>query len=73
MKAIKTWFLRKMEIWLGEYQWCRRFIGGHWEWWYVDCPINSHVWHKVDRCHEESGEPPTVICRYKTHCEDYTE
>jgi hypothetical protein len=50
----------------------RKLHGGHWELWYVDCPVNAQVWHDVPRCSKKYGERPTCICRGRPTCEDYT-
>lgn len=37
-----------LEVWFSNYCWCRKFLGGKWEQWWVE-PCRSMVWHKVDR------------------------
>lgn len=49
----------------------RRLVGGHWECWYVDSPVNSAVWHSVERCSLVAGTRPSGICRGTPTCEDW--
>lgn len=57
-------FLSSLRVW----RWIR---GGHWEQWYVDCPVNSEVWHRVVRCSKVTGNRPTAICRGTPTCETH--
>lgn len=49
----------------------RWLAGGHWELWYVDAPVSSDVWHRVERCSRVTGSRPTAICRGTPTCETY--
>ena len=33
-----------------EYTWYRKAVGGHWERWHIDAPVNSRLW-----CQQEHG------------------
>jgi hypothetical protein len=57
-------FLSPLRLWL-------RARGGHWEYWYVDHPVLSDVWHRVDRCSTVTGNRPTSLCRGTPICETY--
>lgn len=51
---------------LPNYQWYRRAVGGHWEFWYIDLPMGP-IW-----MHIEHGTRPG--CGHGTPvCEDYDE
>lgn len=42
---------------LSNFGWYRRMRGGHWEKWWIDSPVNSAVWLKLDH-----GERPGLGC-----------
>lgn len=58
------------ECLFGNFRWCRRMYGGHWECWYVEY-VHADIWHRVSRCSLESGERPTPLCRGTPTCEHH--
>lgn len=60
------------------WRWLR---GGHWELWWVDAPVSSDVWHRVEVCtYEKSasvgqawwyGGRPSPLCRGTPVCESH--
>ena len=62
---------RFIEIWFSNFKLARKYIGGHWEQYYVDHPICSDVWHKVDNCSLDSGVRPNSLCRGRPTCEHH--
>lgn len=56
---------------LGEYRWFRRWVGGHWERWWVDY-VCADLWHSVERCERETGIRPTSVCRGAPTCEHWS-
>lgn len=28
----------------GHWRWVRRLLGGHWECWWIDSPVNAYLW-----------------------------
>ena len=68
---IKCVVMRFIEVWFSNYRWARKLIGGHWERHWVDFPVCSDIWHKVDKCGKVTGRRPTAICRGAPTCEDY--
>jgi len=55
-KSMEVW----LEIWFGNYKWCRRWVGGRWECWWIDCCC-SMIWLKMDS--RKDGRPG---CGYGT-------
>lgn len=53
------------------YEWCRRFLGGHWERWYIDTPVNSFCWLPVDACSVPLGARPG-LGRGTPECREYS-
>jgi hypothetical protein len=51
---------------LSKFQMYRRWIGGHWEAWWIDFPICSTIWIYCNH-----GYKPGGICSLE-HCEDYS-
>lgn len=43
--------------WLGQRQWGRRWLGGHWEEWFID-PCNSIFWMQEDKCVRHGNHNP---------------
>jgi len=67
-------FTNLIETYLSEYKWARKYLGGHWERWFVDRPVNKSVWHKVKHCSVITGIKPTPLCQGAPEiCEDYTD
>lgn len=60
-----------LEFFFPYFRWARRLLGGHWELWWVDFPVCSYVWHRVNSCTTETGKPPSGLCRGGYECEDY--
>jgi hypothetical protein len=55
-ERIKKWLLWELAIWFGEFKWCRKFIGGKWEYWCTGC-IGPH-WFHVEEFARISGKRP---------------
>lgn len=56
-----------------EWRWYRRALGGHWERWYVDSPVNSEVWHRCPLgCTKHTLRRPSMLCRGIPTCEDWS-
>jgi hypothetical protein len=67
-------FTNFIENYLSEYKWTRKYLGGHWERWFVDRPVGKSVWHKVKHCSVITGIKPTPLCQGTSEvCEDYTD
>jgi hypothetical protein len=41
---------------LSGFKWYRKLAGGKWERWWVDCPVNSDIWHEVKHFTHEMVE-----------------
>lgn len=52
---------------LSNYRWYRRLRGGKWERWYIDAPVHSDMWFRV----EDFGHRPG-LARGTPEQEDYT-
>jgi hypothetical protein len=62
-----TW----LDIIFDRFGWWRRLRGGHWEQWWIDVPVASDVWMRVDGCSLENGYRPAG--GYGTpRCEDWS-
>jgi len=66
-------------LWFGQYQWARRFAGGHWELWGFAPPVPPIAWVQhprrtghVQRCSREIGfEARPGLGRDLLACEDW--
>lgn len=67
---MKRWLVGLLGPALEGFRWYRRWLGGHWELWYVDV-VHAEVWHRVDRCSLRSGQRPSAICCGRPTCEDW--
>lgn len=57
--------------WLGRFAWYRRRVGGHWERWFVDFPVASHIWfRRRDGCAKVNRRRPG-LCFGNPHCEEH--
>jgi hypothetical protein len=59
-----------MFVFFGNYRWCRRLLGGHWERWYI-AQFDIVVWMDTDRCSVASGTMPSRCSGAPLECEDY--
>lgn len=50
----------------------RKWWGGHWELWWVECGVYSEIWHDVERCSLETKEHPYPCLKGTPVCEHYT-
>lgn len=55
---------------LSRFRTFRRWVGGHWELWWVDV-VHSAIWHHVDECWKDADERPNALCRGTPMCEDW--
>jgi hypothetical protein len=55
---------------VGNREWYRRLIGGHWERWWIDSPVNSFCWLPVDACSVPLEARPG-LGRGTPECKDY--
>lgn len=51
---------------LSDYRWFRRWVGGHWERWWIDY-VHSDIWH-----HRPHGGRPCSIARGTPTCEEWS-
>lgn len=58
-------------FYLHRFRFYRRWWGGHWELWWVECGVYSMIWHDVERCSFETKERPFACLRGTPTCEDY--
>lgn len=49
-------FCRSVIDLLSMFQWYRKLRGGHWELWWIDAPVSSHVWLQKDHIGDLTGE-----------------
>jgi hypothetical protein len=68
MRFILSW----MDATLDRFEWYRRWCGGHWELWWVDC-VNATIWHQVGECSLKTQIRPTPLCRGTPLCEQHPE
>jgi hypothetical protein len=66
-------FKRLLDAFFSQRRWARKLIGGKWELWWVDCPVNSDVWHSVPEWSDVVGERPTPLCRGTPIKEDWSD
>lgn len=59
-----------MDFLFSRFSWYRRFIGGHWEKWYLDV-VHTERWFHVDFCRAHGRERPDPLCRGTPECEDW--
>jgi hypothetical protein len=57
-------------VFLGGFRWFRKLQGGHWERWYNDV-THGASWYQVARCHQDTGVPPSGMCRGTPVCESW--
>lgn len=53
------------------FQWYRKWIGGHWELWYIDVPVSSAIWIQVPECSALTGCRPSGLARGTPICENH--
>lgn len=56
---------------LGSFRWWRRLRGGHWERWFIDAPVGTRLWHRVERCSYDTQQRPSALARGAPDCEEY--
>lgn len=56
-------------VFFGEFPWARRWLGGHWERWWVE-PCSSYIWLQVDACNVKAKTRP-MSCFGTPTCEDH--
>ena len=61
---------RLLGLSLSHFRWFRKMLGGRWERWWVDSPVNDTMWHWREDW-EDMSERPTCICRGTPIIEDY--
>lgn len=67
--ALKCWLETTFGWWLSDYRWFRKWQGGHWERWFVDC-VYASVWFRMEHCSKPFA--PHSLCRWATcPCEDW--
>jgi len=71
-KLFKPHSLLTAIFYLWKFQFYRKWWGGHWELWWVDCGVYSSIWHDVAQCSLETKERPGGCLRGMPVCEDYT-
>lgn len=54
-------WLRNLQWMLSNWRWYRRWYGGRWERWWVDCPVCSMCWH-TGNLQRYDGRP-SPLCR----------
>lgn len=56
----------------GNWRWCRRWMGGIWELWWVD-PCRDVLWYRVDSPSDRTQHPhiPCSLHRYPMDREDW--
>ena len=59
-------FCRSVIDLLSMFQWYRKLRGGHWELWWIDAPVSSHVWLQKDHHDVRPGLGRIY------NCEDYS-
>lgn len=52
-----TGWRRWLAIFGSQFAWVRRFLGGHWERWWVE-PCSAFLWLDVDYCSITKGDRP---------------
>lgn len=57
--------------WLCNFRWFRKWIGGHWEQWWLDVPFTESVWFLTNHTSPTSHIRPHPLCRGTPRCEDY--
>lgn len=81
MKKILIFILTTLMVpksYLVEFKWVRKTIGGRWELWWVDTPINSEVWHHINEKDLKANSyyrlfgKPTSLCRGIPEIEDWS-
>lgn len=60
-----------LDIIFDRFAWWRRLRGGHWEQWWIDVPVASDVWMRVDGCSLENGYRPEGGYG-RPRCEDWS-
>lgn len=55
-----------IDHYLGMFKWYRKLRGGHWELWWIEVPVASHVWLQKD--HHDVRPGLGISCGI---CEDY--
>jgi hypothetical protein len=53
------------------FRWYRKWIGGHWEFWYIDFPVTAEIWFHLPECSTATKNRPSSLARGGPICEDY--
>lgn len=48
----------------------RRYLGGHWERWWIDAPVYTYVWLSTPECYYKKGKRPS-LGRHLFGCETW--
>lgn len=54
---------------LSDFKWFRKMIGGYWEYWYMNVPVEKFVWIHSEKKLEGN---PSYLCIGTPIIEDYT-